>query len=147
MSQFWILIPKEQEEKKCKIEDPSLFNWDNYYYTEYTVMCLIFEESKPWSQNVHMKGHPRAVSKAGLKLPSKNLSNKPLSHLSDETFFGSIGMTEDGLMKNDGLTNIIQEKKIGLMHFTKLLKISICDSNSVTNFHFWKQQKLDNLDE
>jgi hypothetical protein len=43
-------------------------------------------------------------------LVDKNLSNKPLSHLSDETFFGSIGMTEDGLMKNDGLTNIIQEK-------------------------------------
>lgn len=43
-------------------------------------------------------------------LVDKNLSNKPLSYLSEETFFGSVGMTEDGLMKNDGLTNVIQEK-------------------------------------
>ena len=53
-------------------------------------------------------------------LVDKNLSNKPLSHLSDETFFGSIGMTEDGLMKNDGLTNVIQEKISAELELTRM---------------------------
>ena len=53
-------------------------------------------------------------------LVDKNLSNKPLSYLSEETFFGSVGMTEDGLMKNDGLTNVIQEKISAELELTRM---------------------------
>ena len=43
-----------------------------------TLKVVIFVASRPWSQKVHKNGHPLAVSKAGLKVPSKNLSNRPV---------------------------------------------------------------------
>ena len=67
----------------------------------------IFVSSRPWSQNVHEKGQPLAVSNDGIYFPSKNLSNKPVRYGEGTQSLPSIWVGKDS--KSTVISELVDE--------------------------------------